>query len=200
MSEAVAAGVLPVRAELARKALHLSTAIVPVAWGLGFVTAPTVRAALVAAVAVALSVELARRTWPGAQRQFHARFGAMLRAHEARAFTGSTWLALAMLAVVLLFPAPAAIVALWAAAVGDGLASIVGRLTSHDASRKTWAGSLACVAATAAGAWWLAGAAIGPALLVGVAAAAAERPRVTLDDNVRVTVAAGAAAWVLLPR
>lgn len=200
MSEEVAAGALSVRAELARKALHLSTAIVPLAWGLGFVTAASVRAALVAAVVVALSVELARRTWPGAQRQFHVRFGGILRVHEARAFTGSTWLALAMLAVVLVFPARAAIAALWAAAVGDGLASIVGRLTSRDPSRKTWAGSLACAAATAAGAWWLVDAAIGPAILVGIAAAAAERPRVALDDNVRVTVAAGVAAWALMPR
>lgn len=198
MSDTTATGTLSVRAELARKALHLSVAVLPLGWGLGIVRTETVRTTLLVATAVALGVELARRAWPGAQRQFHSLFGAMLRAHEARAFTGSTWFALAMLAAVLVFPAPVAVTALWATAVGDGLASIVGRLTSHDASKKTWAGSATCAAATATGAWWLAAAPIGPALIIGIVAAAAERPRVALDDNVRVTIAAGIAAWVLL--
>ena len=106
-----------------------------------------------------------------------------------------------MLAAVLLLPMAAALVALWAAAVGDGLASIVGRLVARASGTasgtKTWAGSTTCALATAIGAWWLAAIAAGPAAVIGIAAAAAERPRLALDDNVRVAAAAGLAAWVL---
>ena len=180
-----------------------STAIVPVAWALGWITAPALRVLLVVAVAVALLMEWARRK-PAPGRLFTALFGAMLRPHEASGLTGATWLALAMLAAVLLLPAPAALVALWAGVFGDGLAAIVGRLAAQrgtqDPEAKTIAGSLACLAATAAGAVWLAEASLAHAVLIGTAAAAAERPRLALDDNVRVTLVAGLAAWVLLAR
>ena len=49
MSDAAATGSLPVRAELVRKALHLSSAVLPIAWGLGFVTTETVRISLIIA-------------------------------------------------------------------------------------------------------------------------------------------------------
>jgi len=193
----------PLRAELARKAFHFATAIVPVAWALDWISTPALRVVLAVAVAVALLMERGRRK-PAPGRLFTTLFGAMLRPHEAAGLTGATWLALAMLAAVLLLPAPAALVALWAGVFGDGLAAIIGRLVSRrgtsDPSAKTVAGSLACLAATAAGAIWLAEASLAQALLIGGAAAAAERPRLALDDNVRVTLAAGLAAWVLLAR
>lgn len=194
---------LPLRAEIARKAFHFATAIVPIAWALDWIAAPALRVVLAAAVAVALLAEWARRR-PAPGRLFTTLFGTMLRPHEASGLTGATWLALAMLAAVLFFPAPAALVALWAGVFGDGLAAIVGRLAPRRATRdlgaKTLAGSLACLAATAAGAIWLAEASFVQSVFIGATASAAERPRLALDDNVRVTLAAGLAAWVLLAR
>jgi dolichol kinase len=191
-------GPAPVRAELARKALHLSSAVLPVAWGLGALPSTQVRALLLVAASLALAVEAARRRWPAVQHRFVVGVGALLRPHERTALTGATWLALAMLGAALLLPGQAAIVALWAAAVGDGLASVVGRLAARGGGAKTWAGSITCALATALGASWLVAAPPLAALVVGAIAAAAERPRLALDDNVRVAAAAGLAAWVLL--
>lgn len=200
MNLGFAADASPVRAELSRKALHLASAALPISWSAGWIATPAVRVLLVASGAVALAVEYARRRSPRVQRGFYALFGVMLRPHERTALTGASWLLLGMLGSVLIFPQPAAIVALWAVAVGDGLASVVGRLAtrvSGASGAKTWSGSIACLVATAVGASWLAAATAISALLIGLAAAVAERPRLALDDNLRVAAAAGLAAWGL---
>ena len=186
-----------VRAELSRKALHLASAALPISWSAGWISTPAVRVLLVASCVVALAVEYARRRSPRMQRGFETMFGVMLRPHERTALTGASWLLLGMLGSVMLFPQQAALVALWAVAVGDGLASVVGRLTARASGTKTWSGTIACLVGTAAGAWWLAAATVTHALLIGLAAAAAERPRLALDDNLRVAAAAGLAAWGL---
>lgn len=191
------ADVSPVRAELSRKALHLASAALPISWSAGWISTPAARALLVASCVIAFAVEFARRRSPRVQRGFESMFGSMLRPHERSALTGASWLLLGMLGSALLFPQAAALVALWAVAVGDGLASVVGRLAARASGTKTWSGTIACLVATAAGAWWLAGATAINALLIGLAAAAAERPRLALDDNLRVAAAAGLAAWGL---
>lgn len=192
-------GAPPMRAELARKTLHLSTAALPIGIGLGLLSMSRARMLLGAAVLAALAVEGARRAAPAVQRRFVTLVGGMLRAHERTTLTGATWLALAMLGAALLLPAPAAVVAMWAAAMGDGLASITGRLAARDGGRKTWTGSAACLVVSAAGAWWLISASVASAIAIGTAAAIAERPRAIVDDNLRVAAAAGLAAWALLP-
>ncbi|MCL4214803.1 MAG: hypothetical protein KJZ74_12905 [Gemmatimonadales bacterium] len=196
-------GAPALRAELARKALHLSTAALPIGLGLGLLSMRRSQLLLGAAVMVALAVEGARRTVPAVQQRFVALVGGMLRAHErspeGATLTGATWLALAMFGAALLLPAPAAVVAMWAAAMGDGLASVTGRLASRDGGRKTWTGSAACLVVSAAGAWWLVSASVASAIAIGTAAAIAERPRAIIDDNLRVAAAAGLAAWALLP-
>lgn len=184
------------RTEVVRKAIHLLTAGVPVAWGLGWVSADRVRTGLLILALVALAAESARALIPAVRRGIAALAGTLFRAHEHRAVLGATWLALAMALAAHLFPPAAAIAAIWAVAVGDAAAALVGRATTASGG-KTIAGSLACACTTAMGAWWLAGATPLPAGLIGVAAALAERPRLAIDDNVRVVVAAGLAAWGL---
>lgn len=206
------------RAEAARKALHLLSAAVPLAWAFALVPTAVIRIGLGAALAVAGIVEWLRRASPAFGARFFAWFGPLLRSHEAQRITGATWLAGVMCLAVWVFPRSAAIVALWAAAVGDAMAALVGRLasaqsraaptTTHSAdspltvaippARKTLAGSAACVASTAAGAAWLVSAPLTAALGIGVAAAMAEWPRLAVDDNLRVGLAAGAAAWMLV--
>ena len=189
------------RDEVTRKALHLLSATLPVAWGLDIIGTSTVRTALIGALGVALIIEFARSSSPRMRELFDRAVGPMLRPHEARTLTGATWLAAAMLLSVVLFPTRAAVTALWAAAVGDAAATLLGRVAAKGESgtgTKTFVGSLACVVATAVGAWWLAGASATVATAIGVAAAVAERPRLVIDDNARVALAAGAAAWGLL--
>jgi dolichol kinase len=189
--------IAPVR-EAQRKALHLTTTVVPLALA-GGLPQPRVAGALAGLVVVALVVEAARRTAPAFGALFDHLVGSLLREHEQRhALTGATWLLLALALATALLPRDAAIAATWAAGVGDALAALVGRAwrRRHPGTGKTFAGSLACALGTAAGAALVAGYAPWAALAIGAGAALAERPTVAVDDNLRV--ATGAAVVALL--
>lgn len=194
-------GARTLRAELARKALHLATASLPIAWAFGAVDTRDLRIVLGVATGVALAIEAARLAAPRVERAFVAVVGRLLRAHENGHLTGATWLAIAMAAVVWLAPQRAALVALWAAAVGDASGAIVGRgvarLRGRESPRKSIVGSLAIALTTAGGASWLAAAPWSLALSLGACAALAEWPRRPFDDNLRVTIAVALAAIAL---
>jgi dolichol kinase len=199
-----APGVPSMRAARDRKLIHLGTAVLPVAWAYGLVDTPVVRWVLAAAVGLAVAVEWGRHSSAWVRARFIRLAGALLKPHEATAFTGATWLAIAMLVAVVVLPEPAARVALWAGAVGDSVAALAGRAwgawrsAGAEARRgKSIVGSLAGGLATAFGAIWLGAAAVAVALAVGAAAALAEWPRRPWDDNLRVTLVAGGAAWLL---
>jgi phytol kinase len=200
LARTTAAGIT-LRQELARKALHLASAALPIAWGIGLVSADALLTALMLAVAVAVLIEGARHLSPAAARTFDALVGPMVRPHERAGITGATWLAVAMFLSLVVFPGPAALIALWAAAVGDGSASVVGRLVADRrggaSTGKTLAGSLACAGMTAVGVLWFSELGLARALAIGVITALAERPRGPFDDNLRVAAAAGLAAWAL---
>lgn len=189
------------RGEMARKGIHLATASLPIAWAFGFVTAPQVRVALGVAVVVALVVEFARHRGGPFGLGFSARLGAMLRLHEVHALSGATWLAIGMWGAAVLAPPPAAIAALWAAAVGDAAAALVGRgvqrLRSRAAGSKSLSGSGAAAIAASSGILWLTPATLPVAAALGAVTAIAEWPARPGDDNVRVALAVAAAAVLL---
>lgn len=189
------------RSEFARKALHLATAALPIAWAQEWISTPALRAWLTAALTVALGVEALRR-WHGASATAFVRaVGWMLRPHEARRLTGATWLALAMTAVVWFAPQRAALAALWAAAVGDASAAVVGRAVAAwrglSSERKSISGFTAALVATALGCRLLVGTAWPTAVALGAVAALAEWPRRPFDDNLRVALAVAIAATAL---
>jgi dolichol kinase len=191
--------------ELARKALHMSSAVVPVAYAAGL-DRVVVLAALGAALAAALAVEAARFRSARARAWFARLVGTLLREHEHAGWSGATWMASSYLLAVALFPRDVAVAAMLAVALGDAAAAVVGRWAAERRAarapaapasrRKTLVGSAACAVVTAAGALLVAGLAPLASVAAGVAAAAAERPRVGLDDNLRVALAAGGAAWL----
>lgn len=196
-----APGVPSQRAAWSRKLIHLSTASLPVIWAYGIVDVTTVRVLLAGALGAALGVEWGRRVSPAFRARFEALAGPLLKPHEALAITGATWLALAMFVAVVVFPASAARAALWAGAIGDSAAALAGQAWQARAGRarseKSFVGSAACAAGTALGAVWLGGATLLVATLIGLVAAMAEWPRRPGDDNLRVTLVAGGAAWLL---
>ena len=193
---------LSLRHELARKALHLSSAAVPAVYALG---APRERLlpALLALVGVAALVELARARSQRARAHFVRATGRLLRAHEHERLSGATWMLAAYAFAVAAYPRDAAVAAMWAVAVGDASAAIVGRLAAQRAGRaalprgapvphgKTLAGSAACFVATLAGAAGVAALPLAPSVVAAAAATLAERPAGPVDDNVRVVVAVG---------
>jgi dolichol kinase len=189
------------RGEFARKSIHLATAVVPISWAYGLVTAMQVRVVLGAAVITALAVEFARYRGGAFGLAFTTRLGAMLRAHERTALSGATWLAIGMWGAAMLAPVPAAIAALWAAAVGDAGAALVGRASQrwrgHADGTKSLIGSLAAAGLSALGILWLTPATLGVAALLGMVTALAEWPRRPGDDNVRVAFSVAAAAVLL---
>lgn len=196
------AAAVTLRAELARKALHLGTAALPIAWAFDVVDVRQLRITLTAAAVVALGIEALRARSPRFAATFRALVGQLLRRHESTRLTGATWLAIAMAGVAWLAPQPAAIAALWAAAVGDATAALAGltlaswRGAAPD-GRKSLAGSLAALLSTALGCRWLVAASWPIALTLGAVAALAEWPRRPLDDNLRVAIAVAFAAVAL---
>jgi dolichol kinase len=184
---------LTVRRELARKALHLSWALVPIAYAMG---APRrlVIGTLLGACACAIIVELARSRSERVRLVFDRATGLLLRAHEHHRWSGATWLLLSFLLAVLLFEAPIAIAAMWAVAAGDASAAIVGRAIGRyriGRSRKSVEGSIACAITSAAGASLLAQLSPASSIVAGISAAAAEWPARPLDDNMRIGMAVG---------
>jgi dolichol kinase len=194
---------LALRRELARKALHFTTAVIPIAYHLDASRA-AVGTLLAVASGMALSIEAARRASAPFGAMFDRRLGALLRPRERTAFTGATWLALSCLAAVLLFSRNAAVAALWCVTVGDPAAAIAGRAWKASrppapgtGSGKSLIGSLACAGASFVGVWMLADYTATSALIVAFVAAAAEGLPLRLDDNIRVAGAAGAMAQLL---
>ena len=188
------------RRELARKAIHLSSTTVPIALALG-VQRRVALMALGALALIAVAVEVARATSPAIGARFEGIFHPLMRLHESTRVTGATWLISAMFVAVLLLPRDAAIVATWAAAVGDTAAALIGmrfgRIRSpHDG--KSLEGSAACLLATMAGALLLTGAGAGIALLAAVAATVAERLPWPNDDNVRIITAVGVTMMIAM--
>ena len=187
--------------ELGRKGIHLGSALFPLALAFAWAPRAVVLMVLGLGLVVAAVIEIGRRRSAANQRWFLRWFGWMLRSHETTQVTGASWILVAMFLAVWLLPLPVAITALWAAVVGDTAAALVGRttaqLTGRAAGTKTWSGSLACAVTSAVGPFWLVGASLGAAGLIGLAAALAERPAMRLDDNMRVAFGAGATAWVL---
>jgi dolichol kinase len=197
------------RAEAARKALHLTATLFPLAYSAG---APrrTLVVVLGLSLGVAVLIETARRRSSAVGMRFDWVFGSMLRAKERSAhgrdgrasITGATWLAVALLVAVTLLERGPAIAAMWCATAGDPAAALVGvwrsgRRPTAVRSRKTVAGSLACAAVSFVGAWLLAGFAWPAALALAAVATLAERFSAPLDDNLAIAASVGLAAQLL---
>ena len=184
---------LTVRRELARKALHMFWALVPVAYAMGTPRRLVVGALLVAC-ASALVIEIARAQSERVRLVFDRATGLLLREHERHRWSGATWLLLSFLLVTLLFDGPSAIAAMWAVAVGDASAAIVGRTVGRyriGRSQKSIEGSVACAIASTVGAAMLAHLSLATSIVAGVSAAVAEWPARPIDDNMRIGMAVG---------
>jgi dolichol kinase len=184
--------------EAARKGIHLTSAVVPALLAFGVARSRLV-VALTALLAIALSVEIARRTSVAVATRFEHLFAPLLRPRETRDLTGATWLIGAMLGAVVVLPRDAAIAATWAVAVGDASAALIGIPFGRHRSRrshKSLEGSAACAMTTMFGAMVLARMSVVESFALGVVAAFAERMSWPADDNARIVTLVGATAWV----
>lgn len=190
--------VITFRHELQRKAIHLSSAAIPVAYAWLF-SQRVMLLLLVAACAVALAVEVGRRRSPAVASLFSRTVGPMLRSHETERAVGATWMLLSYLLVVAVAPKPAAIAGMCAVSLGDGVAALVGRAIGRvrlGTTGKSLEGAIACFLVTMAAAIGIAELGTAAAALAALVATLAELPRGPGDDNARVALATTAAAWV----
>jgi len=189
---------LTLRRELARKALHVTSAVVPVAYAAGAPRA-LLLPAVVTLAGIAAAVEVARARSDRARERFLRATGVLLRAHEHHEISGATWMLVAFALAVALYPPPVAVAAMWGVSIGDASAAVVGRVAAARREArgavaepgKSAAGSIACFAATFVGAAMIARLAVGESVVAALAAAAAERPTRPFDDNLRIVAAAG---------
>jgi dolichol kinase len=186
-------------AEARRKAIHLTFLVLPLQLLLETLPWPRSRSQFrllfLGLTAAAIAIDVLRIHERRVRTFFRQFFGEMIRGHEQLNLLGSTYLLLAALIAVEVFPQPVAAVALGYTVLGDATSALVGRAWGrHRFFKKSWEGAAGCLVAClawaacathAAGLPW-------PVTIAGaVVATLVEALPIPLDDNLGITLAAG---------
>lgn len=186
-------------AEARRKAIHIAFIVLPLQLLLEFLPWPRTRTEFrllfLTLTAGAIALDVLRIHEKRVRTFFRQFFGEMIREHERMSLLGSTYLLLAALIAVEVFPQEIAAAALGFTVLGDALGALVGRAWGrHKVFNKSLEGALGCLLAClawaalvtlVAGVPW-------PVTLVGaLMATVVEALPIPLDDNLGITLAAG---------
>lgn len=186
--------------ELKRKAIHLASLVIPI----GYYVSPDAwhrdwERALLASVILSLAIEVFRLNHPRTRNLFRHFFGELLRNHEEASLLGSTYLLIACLLSIHLFPKPIAVLALSFLIVGDTVAAIVGKSVGRiRIFGKTLEGSLACLAICFGITLFLPEIPFHVAIVGALVATMFELLPIPLDDNFRIPLSAGFAMELFL--
>lgn len=186
--------------ELKRKAIHLASLVIPI----GYYISPDAwhrdwERALLASVILSLAIEVFRLNHPRSRNLFRHFFGELLRNHEDASLLGSTYLLIACLLSIHLFPKPIAVLALSFLIVGDTVAAIVGKSIGRvRIFGKTLEGSLACLAVCFGITLFLPEIPFHVAIVGALVATLFELLPIPLDDNFRIPLSAGFAMELFL--
>jgi dolichol kinase len=185
--------------EARRKAIHLSFLVLPLELLFEVLPWPRTRGQFrvlfLGLTVAAIALDVLRIHERRVRTIFRRFFGELIRQHEALSLLGSTYLLLAALIAIEVFPQPIAAVALGFTVLGDATSALVGRAWGrHRIFSKSWEGAAGCLTAcllwaacvtTAAGLPW-------PVTIAGaVVATIVEVLPIPLDDNLGITLAAG---------
>ena len=137
--------VLSLRREFARKGIHFLSLSIPLCYDFNLVSYPVI-AAIVTAVTLILSLlDLLRMRYSALKRAFFRIFGDVVRSHEHRFLTGSTFLLISFTCVLFVFPRPIAVAVMYYTVLGDSMASLVGKKWGRwRFGRRSVEGSAAC--------------------------------------------------------
>jgi len=185
--------------EAQRKAIHTGTIILPLGILYEWLAWPRGRREwelfLVALTVAAIAIDLLRIHEHRVQRFFREFFGEMIREHERFNLLGSTYLLIAALLAIAVFPQPVAAAALGFTVLGDSVAALVGKAWGRTRFfNKTLEGAAGGLVACLvwAGFLVLTGHLSWPVALVGaLAASLVEILPIPLDDNLGVTLFSG---------
>lgn len=185
--------------EARRKAIHLGCLILPLAMLFEWLPWPRGKVEwrwfLIALTLIAIAIDLVRIHDHRARRFFRRFFGELIREHEQFNLLGSTYLLIATLLAVEIFPRPIAVAALGDTILGDGMAALIGKAWGRTRFfNKTLEGAGACLIACLLWGTFLV---LGGHLTWPVAVAGAlvasliELLPIPLDDNLGMTLFAG---------
>lgn len=191
--------------EAQRKAVHLCFLVLPLELLHEWLPWPRGRAewriVLIVLVGAAIAIDLVRIHDRRVGRFFREFFGELLREHESFNLLGSTYLLLASLLAIEVFPQPMAAAAIGFTVLGDAWAAIVGRAWGRTRFfGKTLEGALAGLVACLAWASYLALTGHLPWNVVvagALVASLVELLPIPLDDNLGITLFAGYAMKLL---
>jgi dolichol kinase len=185
--------------EAQRKAIHLSFLLLPL--DLLFEALPWPRGKrawrllLVLLCLIAIAIDLLRIHEQRVKRFFREFFGELIREHERFSLLGSTYLLIASLLAIEIFPRNVAAAAIGYTVLGDAFAAMVGKAWGrHPFFKKTLEGAAAGLVACLVWAAVLAGTRHlpwGVALVGAMAASLVELLPIPLDDNLGMTLVAG---------
>jgi len=190
------------RDELARKAIHLGSAVCPLiyAW-----ISPAL--ALAGAVPVMLAfivLDVLRQRHPGLRSWYNRWLGRLMRVHEDRRLCGASYVMIAVVVCIAVYEKPVTIVALLFLSISDALASLVGLkvggprwFNKSVAGSATFLLSALVIALVCLPQRPIAGA-VGALAATLVEAAPLRLGRVRLDDNLLVPIVGGAVITALL--
>ena len=191
--------------EAQRKAIHLGCIVLPL--GLLFEWLPWPRGRtewrwfLIALTLVAIAIDVIRIHDHRVARFFRRFFGELIREHERINLLGSTYLMIAALLVVEIFPQRVAAAALGFTILGDGLAALIGKGWGRTRFfNKTLEGAAGGLIGCLAWAAFLGGAGLlpwGMVLTGALVASLVELLPIPLDDNLGITLFAGYAMKLL---
>lgn len=157
-------------------------------------------AATAALTAGGLGLDIARFRVEGLNRVFLRWLAPVLKADEGSRVTGATYMAMAALAVFLLFDRPVAVAALLFLSLGDPAAALVGRgMPGPRIVGKSPVGTAAFIAVS----WAVVGVLVATGVVeyhwglmaAAVAAGLAELAPLPVDDNLTVPITAGAVMY-----
>jgi dolichol kinase len=188
-------------AELKRKAIHLASLTIPIAYYLSPRSwSRTWEKVLLASVILSLAIEVFRLNHPRIRGVFRHFFGELLRNHEEASLLGSTYLLIAVLLTIHLFDKPVAVLALAFLILGDTVAAIVGKSIGKNKllGGKTVEGSLACFLMCLGLSLLMPGIPFFVGLVGATTATIFELLPIPLDDNFRIPLSAGFAMELLL--
>ncbi len=178
--------------EIRRKGIHLSFIVVPLLYHYDVLPRWFIVRGLLVAVLVSIAFELARLHDPRVRLFVSRFFRDLVRRHERKELLGSTYLLIAAVLTIELFPREIAISALGALVLGDSAAALVGKAVGRvRVLGKTLEGSAACFVVSFLFAWGVVGV---PAWLAAAGALTAtlfELLPIPLDDNFRIPLSMG---------
>ena len=185
--------------EAQRKAIHIASIVLPLAILYEWPPWPRGRAEwrwlLIALTLLAIAIDLVRIHERRARRFFRQFFGELIREHERWSLLGSTYLLIAALLAIEIFPLPVAAAALGFTVLGDSLAALVGKgWGKRRFFDKTLEGAAAGLVGSLLWAAFLVAAGHLPwqiAVTGALAASLIEILPIPLDDNLGVTLFSG---------